>query len=652
MRTRTTPSEAAFERELVALRDLVARRSSAAPGDSVSAFVTRQFSKVAEYRQRDPYATIGDARTFHTKVVGVSFEGRQDVLAGLREGAALTLERQPGNPHDANAIAVRYGALQIGFIRAPIAKRIAPHIDAGALYRARIETLTGGSGKHRGVNIFVERDPAGIEDGALRARDALRASWAGDRDRVRHALIGDHQPHAAQRQALARIADGKNVLVVMGTGRGKSFCFQSPAALAALESGEKTVVIYPLRALANDQHEALARKLDPLGLRVFRANGSIDGDARARLFDALQSGAWDIVLATPEFLEFHRGAFSGKSRPGMVVVDEAHHLFESRHRAAYGRLGETIDALGARQTIALTATARREAFDEIVRALHVGAWVIDPTVRENLHVVDARETKDKIGYLHALFDREEKGIIYCNSRKEVMEVAEKLRKASGETTMFYHGGMSSSDRRTVEDYFRGNEIRVVVATSAFGEGIDLPDVRHVVLYHMNFDFTEFNQQAGRAGRDGDAASIHLLYGKDDRRVNEFLIELDNPSLPTLRAIFRALKGIARDDVVRLSSGLDRTLELDKVRDKTLAAALRIFEEVGLLSIGADDDGDFARFTTIDGKVDLERSERHAEGQAVRESFEKFCQLALEADAATLERIINRPIYPERIDLLR
>ena len=131
-------------------------------------------------------------------------------------------------------------------------------------------------------------------------------------ERVRARLIGAAPPHDAQRAVLERVEAGKNTLAVLGTGRGKSFCFQYTAAMRAFAGAGKTLVVYPLRALANDQYEALRRTLDPLGLRFFRANGSIDNEEREDLFAALREGAWDVVLATPEFLEFHRDAFGGK----------------------------------------------------------------------------------------------------------------------------------------------------------------------------------------------------------------------------------------------------------------------------------------------------------------------------------------------------
>ncbi len=636
-------------------------------------FLERIFAKSQEYLD-DPYATIADWPHFHTKIAGVSFEGRQDYIAGLRAGAQLELHRQPENPHDRNAIAVHYGNLQLGFFNKRLAAHLAPLIDAGARYRARVASLTGGprSGsaelaKHRGVNIRVERDSNAEftrrrEHGTLgddsRSVLGTKTDPQAISELVRSALIGSSPLHDAQRAVLERLDAGKNTLAVLGTGRGKSFCFQYSAALRAFAGAGKTLVVYPLRALANDQYEALRRTIDPLGLRCFRANGSIDNEERDELFKALREGAWDIVLATPEFLEFHRDALSGRSTPEFAVVDEAHHLHESRHRPAYARLAATIAALGNPQILALTATAGDETFTRIVEDLRIGAWVIDPTVRENLHVVDARETRDKHAYLMQVFGSRsqgarEKGIVYCNSRKEVTTVARRLRPELGDKVAFYHAKMPNAERLEVERFFREGRLRVVVATSAFGEGIDLPDVANVVLYHLNFDFGEFNQQAGRAGRNGAPASIHLLYGKGDRPLNEFLIDLEVPPLALLREVYRGLKNLAHDGVLRGGdSEIAGSLGNERVRDRTVGAALRIFSDSKLIEAGEDDEGRYVRLLPVTGRVEMERNERYAEGEATREAFVRFSSFALSAPAETLERIVNRPIYPSRVELRR
>lgn len=637
-----TPSEAAFER---LLQNFDKEQSEA------SAFVDALFAKSARFLDRDRYATIGDAFEFNTKLAGVSFEGRQDIAAGLRPGTRLDLRRQPDNPHDANAIAVFYGALQIGFVKRDMASKLAPLIDAEERrYSAEVTAVTGGTkGRSFGVNIRVRRD-----DAARRAARATSVSGGAGGEAVRRALIGAHPLREAQTLVVERVEDGRNTLAVMGTGRGKSFCFQYPAAIRALERGAKTLVIYPLRALANDQFDAMDRRLSDLGLRIFRANGAIDGEERADLMAALDDGSWHVMCSTPEFIEFHLERFAAEhNRPSLLVIDEGHHLYESRHRAAYGTLPQTIVKLGNPQVLALTATATDSTFSHLKKELDLDAWVIDATVRENLHVVDARETSNKEEYLIAQATGDGKSIVYCNSRREAAKVAERLRVAFGNEVAFYHAGMTAADRGKVEDYFRDGSLRIVVATSAFGEGIDLPDVRHVFLYHLSFDFTQFNQQAGRAGRDGAPASIHLLFGQADRSLNEYLIEIDAPKVGTLRDIYRTLKGFARDGVARVDADtLVAALDSRQVGTSTIGAALRIFVDAGLAEVGVDDDGRYVRIVEVPGKIDLTQNARFAEGEAERKSFELFCSLVLSEAPAVLERIINRPIYPQNVPLVK
>jgi single-stranded-DNA-specific exonuclease len=176
----------------------------------------------------------------------------------------------------------------------------------------------------------------------------------------------------------------------------------------------------------------------------------------------------------------------------------------------------------------------------------------------------------------------------------------------------------------------------------------------VFLYHLNFDLTEFNQQSGRAGRDGAAAQIHLLFGERDRNINDFILERDAPPLHTLRNIYRGMKGIAGEGVIRMTyADIASAVDLgDKVADKTIGAAVRIFTDAGLLELGEDDDGRYVRFLEVHGKVDLRQNERLAEGEAERESFKQFCELVLKAQPDVLQTIINRPIYPANVPQMR
>jgi len=562
------------------------------------------------------------------------------------------LIREPENAYDPAAIAVAFGALRLGYLRREIAQRLAPHLDAGRRYEVWVTARTGGGDRRLGVNIEVARLDAPAE---ARGSVAPVGGIIAERDAIVTALIGDRRLHEAQHDVIERVLAERRTVAVLGTGRGKSLCFQVPAALLAAREGAKTLVLYPLRALVNDQYEALQRRLAPLGLRILRATGAIEPEEREALMQALESGAWDVLLSTPEFVQHHLPRLLREaSRPSFIVLDEAHHIVEARHRAAYSGVPQMVARLAPTRLLALTATARNDVFERLVDALSMTAWVIDPTVRENLSVVDARGTVDRVAAIRRIVGEHGKAIVYGNSRREVTHLAEQLRE-SFPATAFYHAGVGSAERLEIERRFREDEIRLVVATSAFGEGIDLPDVRDVVLYHLNFHLTAFNQQAGRAGRDGAPARIHLLYGQRDRRINELLLSRSAPEVATLRSIYRGLRGLAGEDAtIHLpATEIARILDIDRVDEVTMRTAIAIFTDIGLLTRQEDEEegGRSLRLLPPSGRVDPHDSPRYLEGLAERESFAAFCDLALGAAAADLERVINRPIYPSGVPLL-
>jgi single-stranded-DNA-specific exonuclease len=314
--------------------------------------VTELFADAERILARGEYEGIADADSFHTKLAGVSFEGRQDVVARLQPGLALRLVRQPENEYDPNAIAVLDATGdQVGFLNRRLAAALAPELDRGAAYSVSVADVTGGGeGASLGVNVLIERE--GVAETAERDAEARRQRRAElallapeELDAaIAQALIGGRTPHAAQQQARAELAAGRSCLTVMATGRGKSFIFQSHAARIALSGGAASVFVYPLRALVADQAFHLEEAFDALGLEVRLITGETALGQRDELFEALASGDIDVLLTTPEFLERHAARFAESGRVRFVVVDEAHHVGLARagHRPSYARLGEAL----------------------------------------------------------------------------------------------------------------------------------------------------------------------------------------------------------------------------------------------------------------------------------------------------------------------
>ena len=478
-----------------------------------------------------------------------------------------------------------------------------------------------------------------------------------------HAFIGAARPHAAQTEALDALAQGEGVLAVMGTGRGKSLIFHVHAAREAILNHRASVFVYPLRALVADQSFHLISSLADLGLRVAVLTGETLMPARDATFARLASGEVDIILTTPEFLAINRERFARAGRIGFLVVDEAHHagLAKGGERSAYLDLPEVIAALGAPTVLATTATADERVCAEIRRLLPLSHTVVDDAVRENLQLEDERDLASRENRLVSIVATGQKCVVYVNSREQSMALARTLRRRVPEfagAIAFYHAGLARADRARVEEAFRSGALTCIVSTSAFGEGVNLPDIRHVVLYHMPFGSIEFNQMSGRAGRDGKPASIHLLYSTRDARINERLLDTAAPEREELVTLYRALQTMWRANRSRTGQESFAASDLDiaqmclaidarfPIEERAVSCGLAVFEELGFARVIGSDDRRRIQMVEHPGRVDLTSSIRYLEGLHARMEFAAFKSWALTAPASDMLDRVNRPITPQ------
>jgi single-stranded-DNA-specific exonuclease len=647
------------------VRDVAVRAEASMPQGFVGELLEDLFARADEIIAREEYSGVGDAPSFHTKLAGVTFEGRQESVAVLEPGVPLRIARQPDNPHDANAIALfdPHGS-QVGFFNRRLAAALAPVIDAGVEYDVEVTDVTGGDeGRSRGVNVLVTRrdaaaDEVQTESMRVARRAELECLTAEELDaELTTAFIGDRSLHPAQAEALASLAEGISTLAVMATGRGKSLIFHLHAARTALAGRRASVFVYPLRALVADQAFHLAESFAGVGLSVRVVTGETGQTQRDEAFDALAAGDLDTVLTTPEFLHFHAHRFARAGTVGFVVVDEAHHVGLARagNRPAYARLGDAIEKLGSPTVLAVTATASDEVALRIKDTLGIERFILDPTVRDNLVIEDRRDGADKDAHLCSLARTGGKVVIYVNSRDASVRLARMLRKRVPEVawkTAFYNGGLSRSVRHAVETAFRSGEVQVVIATSAFGEGVNIPDIRHVVLYHLPFSDVEFNQMAGRAGRDGMSSTVSLLFGEKDARINRVILSTLAPSREDLATLYRVLRSTAgregegfevtNAELAAACTAQERSCSLD---DRGVSTALGVFRDLGLV-IG-EGHGAYRRLTLVPDppKMELSSSVRYTEGLDEIEQFTEFQEWVMSADAEELLARFNRPILP-------
>ena len=480
------------------------------------------------------------------------------------------------------------------------------------------------------------------------------------------AIIGDGRLHDAQRRILDALAADTSVLGVMATGRGKSLTFHVHAALRALGRGEASLFVYPLRALIADQAYHLRRTMDAFGVGVATLTGESSPGERQRVFAGLADGSLDIVLTTPEFLAWHVDEFAAARRIRFVVVDEAHHVGTAKagSREAYATIGATLARLGqpAPVVLALTATATDEAADAIRRQLPIGACVFDPHARDNLHIDDQRGLRNRLPYLAAIVATGEKTVVYVNSREQSVGVARELRRRVPQLASmigFYNAGLSREERMRIEELFRTGSLSTLVSTSAFGEGVDIPDIRHVVLYHLPFSEIEFNQMSGRAGRDGREAWVHVLFGRADCALDEGILRDATPDHDSMAQVYRRLRAVQRQtgegfftmsnaDLAALSS-----TDAFPISPASAKCGVAVFRELGLVetrtAFGPEGPSRSIRVLQTASKVELTDSVRYREGLDEQAAFRAFCDWVLRCDAESLRGQVTHPILPSEED---
>ena len=324
-----------------------------------------------------------------------------------------------------------------------------------------------------------------------------------------------------QREAMAAASEGRDSLVVLPTGGGKSLCYQAPALL----SDQLTVVVSPLIALMKDQ-------VDQLILRDITAaflNSSLDLDDKRRVFAGLNRGEYKLIFVAPE--RFANDAFLrmlGDIDVGVFAIDEAHCISHWGHdfRADYRRLDQLKQRFPAASIHAFTATATPRVRDDIVEQLHLEEpdILVGDFFRPNLHYSTHRRTSKLAAVIQAVTERKAKaGIVYCIRRADVDELT-LLLQDKGIRAEGYHAGMSDEERTRVQDAFAVGEADVIVATVAFGMGIDRSDIRYVIHAAMPKSIEHYQQETGRAGRDGEPAECILFYSGGDFHVWKSIID--------------------------------------------------------------------------------------------------------------------------------
>ena len=379
-----------------------------------------------------------------------------------------------------------------------------------------------------------------------------------------------------QEEVVTRVVSGRDTLAILATGAGKSLTYQLPALL--LEG--TTLVVSPLIALMKDQLDMLRER----GVtEVVALNSTLSEDQEAAAIARVASGTIKIVFVTPEKLEDERFVSLLQSiRIPLFVVDEAHCISQWGHdfRPAYLALGHVIERLGKPAVLALTATATPAVREDILHQLNIPN--VKPIVkgfdRPNLiyEVRRAEKEADKFKILKQLFNKDlhGTGIIYTATIKNALEVQKYLQESLEIPAAVYHSKLQKQDRTTVHELFMDEHIRAVVATNAFGLGIDKPNIRFVVHYDLPGSVEAYTQEAGRAGRDGLPSKCVLVYRMSDTRVQNYFLTGKYPDIEEVQKVFGTLELFADQQGGVSMTDLRKILQLPLTKLKVILALLK------------------------------------------------------------------------------
>jgi ATP-dependent DNA helicase RecQ len=380
-----------------------------------------------------------------------------------------------------------------------------------------------------------------------------------------------------QVEVISRVLEGEDTLAILATGAGKSLCYQLPALLFE----GTTIVVSPLIALMKDQLDMLAER----GVTSTVAlNSTLSEDQELTAIERIASGHMKIVFVTPEKLE--DDAFVSllqQLHVPLFCVDEAHCISQWGHdfRPAYLNLGKVIMQLRNPTVLALTATATPAVREDIL--LQLGIPHVKPIVkgfdRPNLQY-EVRRAESEAGKLKMLKDLFLKGeldgtgIVYTATIKNALEVQQYLHDELGLPAAVYHSKLQKHDRTAVHELFMQEAIRAVVATNAFGLGIDKPNIRFVVHFDLPGSVEAYTQEAGRAGRDGDLSKCVLIYRMSDTRVQNYFLTGKYPDIEEVQKVFGTLEIFGEQEGGVSLTDLRKITQLPLTKLKVVLALLK------------------------------------------------------------------------------
>lgn len=398
-------------------------------------------------------------------------------------------------------------------------------------------------------------------------------------------FFGFSEFRLSQEEIITAIIRGESVLAVLPTGGGKSICYQIPSMISQTFG----IVISPLIALMKDQVDSLNVQ-QPIAAYI---NSTLDFRDTEKVLENIRIGNLKILYISPEKLNNQNFIEKIKSlKPEYIFIDEAHCISEWGHnfRPGYRRIKSFIDFVEIKKVSAFTATATEDVRKDIIEQLGLSSpkLFVKGFERVNFHLNVIHTSRKKEKLVEILSRNSGCRIIYAATRKLTEEIAEHLRLNKIDA-VYYHAGLTPELRRLIQDDFINGRVKTIVATNAFGMGIDKSDIRTIVHFNMPGTIENYYQEIGRAGRDGKESNIFLLYEEKDKIIQQFFINTSNPTREQIEIIYDTIcnrsnvaLGSQPEDAVLLNKNFSAMLQSRKVSNGIVESSIRVLEDSGYL----------------------------------------------------------------------